>query len=279
MKQALLYPGCLILYRFPEYEYTSKLLLQELNISTRMLDEMVCCGAYIQGSHANWEYLAAYNMSLAEKEGLDIVTLCGGCTNIFKQVKHACDTNPEKLAELNGKLHERGLEFNNKVKVQHLWEVLHENYEELASLVSRPLSLNIAMMYPCQIFYPAEVMEFSHLQARQTIEKLAGLAKSNIVHYPQEFECCGSSLVNVKPDIAYNLGKNRLEALEKQEADVIITACGNCHVLLDRMQREYHPGRQIPAMFISQLWGWLLGWPKADLKIKSPLLQRVMQNV
>lgn len=279
MKRVLLYPGCLILYRFPEYEYTSKLLLETLNISTETLDNLVCCGAYMQGSSANWEYLAAYNMSLAEANNLDIITLCGGCTNVFKRLKHKCQINPEKQAELNVKLGKIGLEFRNEVKVKHLFEIITDNYEQLAKLISKSVDLNIAAMYPCQLFYPSEIIGFDPIQAQNTLEGLAQLSNCNIINYPQENDCCGSSLINVNPDIAHKLGKNRLETLEEKDAQVIVTACGNCHVLLDRMQKEYHQGRQIPAMFISQFIGLILGWNNNDLRIKSPLLRRVIKNV
>ncbi|HZK44216.1 MAG TPA: CoB--CoM heterodisulfide reductase iron-sulfur subunit B family protein [Syntrophomonadaceae bacterium] len=279
MKNVVLYPGCLVLYRFSEYEYTSKLLLQQLGMNPVTLDKNVCCGAYVQGTTENWEYLAAYNMALAEAQGLEIITLCGGCTNTFKRLKHECNHNPEKLKQVNIKLKKMGLEFNNQVRVRHLLEVLKDNYDQIAQQLSKEVKLNIAIMNPCQIYRPSEIMQFDNPDQPQNMQKLVSLTGANVIHYLQEHECCGSSLANVNIEIAHTLGSVRLKELEKLETDLVITACGNCHLLLDRMQREYHQGRQIPIMFVSQLIGLALGWSQRDLRIKNALLRRVIKNV
>ncbi len=279
MKDVVLYPGCLVLYRFPEYEYTSKLLLQELGLNSVALNESVCCGAYVQGNTENWEYLAAYNMSLAESQGLEIITLCGGCTNTFKRLKDMCAKNPEKLEILNKRLSKLGLKFTNQVKVRHLLEVLNDNFEQLERQISKKVGLNLGVMNPCQVYRPSEIMKFDNPEEPRIMQKLAALTGAKVINYLQEDECCGSSLINVNKEMAQSLGRNRIRELEKLETDLVVTACGNCHLLLDRLQGEYHQGRQIPAIFISQLIGLSLAWPYRELKIKNALLRRLIKNV
>lgn len=279
MADVVLYPGCLVLYRFPEYEYTSKLLLEQLGLNPLSLHKSVCCGAYVQGSRDNWEYLAAYNMALAESQGLEIITLCGGCTNTFKRLKDMCARSPEKQEMLNKKLNKLGLKFTNQVRIRHILEVLNDNYAGLEKSINKKVNLNLGVMNPCQVYRPAEIMRFDNPEEPRIMQKIAALTGANVINYLQEDECCGSSLINIDQEIAYSLGRNRVRELEKLGIDLVVTACGNCHLLLDRMQGEYHQGRQIPVMFITQLIGLSLAWSYKDLKIKNAILRRLIKNV
>lgn len=102
--ECFIYPGCLNLYRFPEYEYSAVKVLKILGINAKSLPDSVCCGSFMEGQSENWEYLAAYNLSLAEKHGRGVITLCGGCTSSFLRIKKKCLDNGEFKHKLNKKL-------------------------------------------------------------------------------------------------------------------------------------------------------------------------------
>lgn len=121
--QYYLFPGCLNLYRFPEYELSARQVLSRLGISTGSLDGQTCCGGFLEGKTENWQLMAAYNLSLAERKGAGLITLCGGCTNTFRRVIYHCRRDPGLLSDLNRKLKVVGLEFQNKVEVKHVLQV------------------------------------------------------------------------------------------------------------------------------------------------------------
>ena len=108
MKIAI-YPGCMVLARFQEYELASRRVLEQLGYEIVELGEFCCCGAsLLPGVTDNWVNLAAYTLALAEKVGANIVTLCGNCTNNFKRVNLYLEGNPkvrDEIIERNMDMH------------------------------------------------------------------------------------------------------------------------------------------------------------------------------
>lgn len=272
-RKKVLFAGCLITYRFPEYELSAKLVLNALNIQTETLAETICCGSVIQGVTKNWIYMAAYDLALAEQHNMDLITLCGGCTNTFKRLQSMCNQSPKLLAEINSMLTKVGMQFHNTVKVMHLIEVLNENMTDLLLLLKTTIPLNIAVVNPCQVFRPDAIMQFDNASHPRVMHNLLNSAVSTIIPYSLEDNCCGSSLGLSDVSAASKIGAARLHELESKDADVIITACGNCHLLLHCMQSEYHKGRRIPCLFISQLLGLAMGLSPENVMIYDPLIR------
>lgn len=276
--EAIIFPGCLVLYRFPEYEASSIRVLQMLGINARLLPGACCCGSFLQGVNDNWPIITAYNMALAERAGGNLITLCGGCTNTFKRCQAFYHQHPEELITVNSKLVKLGLNFTNTVKISHIIEVLDGKQSALKSKMRKKIPLRAAMMNPCQVFRPKEIMDFDETEKPVIMDKLASLSGAEIVHYKQESDCCGSSLSLTRPEIAQQLGSERLKELERMQADVLVTACGNCHLLLDRRQVEYYHGKRIPGIFLSQLLGLAAGFSLVEMGIKSPALRRLLAD-
>ena len=278
-KKRALFPGCLVTYRFPEYELSSKRVLEALRIETHTLPELMCCGQVLQGLNQNWIYMTAYNLALAEQSNLDVITLCGGCTNTFKRVQSMCRQNPQVLDDINKVLTRVDLQFHNTVKTQHLLEVLDEHNDEIMGCLIKVIPLKTALMNPCQVFRPAAVMNFDDAEHPQVMEKLLGPVVTDIIPYSLQDNCCGASLGMSNLAAAYQVGKARLQELEHKDVDLIITACGNCHLLLHGMQSEYYNGRRIPCLFLPQLLGLALGLRTQDVMINDPRIRRLVTNV
>jgi len=279
IKEKALFPGCLVTYRFPEYELSSKRVLEALRIETHTLPELMCCGQVLQGINPNWIYMTAYNLALAEQRDMDVITLCGGCTNTFKRVQSMCRQNPWVLDDINQVLTRVGLHFHNTVKTQHLHEVLYEHIDKSMGCLRKVIPLKIAIMNPCQVFRPAAIMKFDNSKHPQVMETLLGPVVSDIISYSLQDNCCGASLSMSDQAAAYQVGKARLEELEDKDVDLIITACGNCHLLLHCMQPEYYSGRRIPCLFLPQLLGLAMGFRPQDLMINDPRIRRMVTSV
>lgn len=273
-----LFPGCLITQRFPEYELSSKLILNALNIETRTLPETICCGSVLQGVTKNWIYMAAYDLALAEQNNMDIITLCGGCTNTFKRLQSICCHTPELLFDINQVLGKAGLVFHNTVRVKHLLEVLNENIDEVVRLASNVIPLNIALVNPCQVFRPSDVMKFDNADHPAVMNNLLRSCVANIIPYAMQDNCCGSSLALNDKSAAHKIGAARLMELRNKNVDVMITGCGNCHLLLHCMQSEYNNGRRIPCLFISQLLGLAMGLTSEDMMIDDTLIRGMLND-
>jgi len=72
-----------------------------------------------------WLTVAARNISLAEEQGLDILTLCNGC---YYTLKHTVDEleDPTLRGKVNEALAKTGHQYARKAKVRHFIQVLAE---------------------------------------------------------------------------------------------------------------------------------------------------------
>lgn len=274
-----LFAGCLVTYRFPEYELSGKRVLEAIGIKTRIIPGMICCGQVVQGLNSNWIYMAAYNLALAEQRNMDIITLCGGCTNTFKRLQFMCRQKPGLMDDINQVLSRAGLHFQNQVKVRHILQVLNQKSDEIKNCTNSPIPLKIALTNPCQLFRPAEVMDFDDAEHPLVMKNLLNPVVKEIVPYSMQDNCCGASLLMNNPEGAYQAGKARLKELEKGNIDLIITACGNCHLLLHCLQARYYEGRRIPGMFITQLLGIAMGFKPDELMINDQHLRGLVEGV
>ncbi len=277
-REKALYAGCLVTSCFPEYELSSKLILEAIGLNTHTLPEVTCCGQVLQGVTPNWIYMAGYNLALAEQNNMDIVSLCGGCINTFKRVQFMCRENPETLLDINRRLAKVGLEFHNNVKTQHLLEVLHEHNDELIAVTKKHLPLRAAVMNPCQVYRPAAVMNFDDSEHPRVMENLVH-AVTAVIPYSLQDQCCGASLSMSNLEAAYQIGRSRLDELQRKDIEVIITACGNCHLLLDNNQSAYYNGHKIPCLFLPQLLGVAMGMTTDEMMINDFGIRSILNNV
>jgi heterodisulfide reductase subunit B len=264
------YPGCLVLQRMVQYELATRRLLEALDVTLEDLDEAACCGAPIVESFSDeWVALAAYNLALAERLDLDVVTLCGSCTNTLRRARQAL-VDPALRERVNARLAPFDLQVSGRVRVKHVLQVLSERRDLLRERVSVPLALDVALTYPCQVTRPAEVAQFDDPLQPRAMHDLVAFTGATIVETGVEWECCGSSYAMSDEELALTAGRRKLEAA--RGADLLVDSCGNCHLLLERMQRAIwagHERQRLPVLFLPQLLGLALGLAPEELGLNG----------
>lgn len=264
------YPGCLVLQRMPQYELATKRLLAALGIELRDIPQAACCGAPVVESFSDdWLYLAAYNLALAEAMGLDILTVCGSCTNTLRRARRALQ-DAGLRDKVNGRLAALGLRVEGRSEVQHLLQVLIAYRQALRERIVSPLRLRVALTYPCQVFRPGELSAFDDPLRPRAMHELVALTGAEIVETGVEYDCCGSTYMMSDEPLALAAGRRKLEA--SRGADVLVDACGNCHLLLERMQHAIWGGQaaeRLPVLFLPQLLGLALGLPPEEVGVNS----------
>lgn len=249
----LLYPGCTVLARYPDYEAESRRVLATIGIETRDLEAFCCCGASLApGIWEEWACLPAYTLAQAERDGLDVLTLCGGCTNTFRRAETYLKNDSELLGKTNHALGKLGLSYSGGVRVRHLIEVLEENLSALSQKVKRRLKHRVALSPPCQVFRPSRLYG-----ARKTrpgsMRRIAEKIGIQLIDYPLEDDCCGSTLLTVDQSMAIRAGTSKLMSAIDHGADVVCVACGNCLFLLHRYQKKMGLKRGVPIVTLSEL--------------------------
>lgn len=267
METWALFPGCLVLQRMPQYEKATIRVLRELDVRLENIPRAACCGAPLESFTDRWVHLSAYNLALAEEMGRDLVTLCGNCASTLSRAGAAL-AEPALRAEVNQTLKGLGLRFTGEARVQHLIRLLSEHCEKLREKVTRRLHLRVAVTHPCQALRPASVMGFDDPLHPEAMRRLVELTGAEVIDYPGENECCGSTLYLAHEGLGLAAGTRKLASAA--DADVLVDACGNCQLLLERFQglltQDSGLGRTA-VLTLPQLLGLALGAEGEELGI------------
>ncbi|MHB1390099.1 MAG: heterodisulfide reductase-related iron-sulfur binding cluster [Thermoleophilia bacterium] len=272
MEKRLLFPGCLVLARFQDYELSAKAVLGRLGIELLDMDGQACCSSSIVPPFSDdWVNMAAYNMALAEKEGLDMVTLCGSCTRTLKLAEKTLRDDPGLWLRVNQRLDEMGLNYCARVQVRHIIQVLDENQDRMAGLVSQPLDMRVALSHPCNVIRPAALMKYDDPWKPRKMREIAGRTGATVVDYELEYECCGATLLMVNRDWAVAAATAKLKSAMAAGAEALVVSCGNCELILGRLQDEIRrsdPEVSLPVLFLPQLVGRAMGMSEQELGLE-----------
>lgn len=271
MERMILFPGCLVLSRFHEYELASRQILNRLGIEILDMEEFCCCGSsLVSGVRDDWVNLPAYSLARGEKLGMDIVTLCGSCTNTFLRVNLALERDPNLLERANSRLEKLGLSYTGTTKVRHILEILADRVDEIGKSVISTLNFKIALSHPCQIMRPSEIIPKQNPLNFQSMREIVSALGVEVVNYSAEWDCCGSTILLCNKAMALGVGKRKLESAIEAGAEMVCICCGNCLLLLDRHQSQMemkNGEKRMPVLSLPQIIGMTFGFPRDEMGI------------
>jgi len=288
MKYAL-FKGCFLPVRLPHIEKISVQVLGDLGVDLVDLQGFSCCPepvGFLSNDSLTGMAVAARNISLAEEEKLDILTLCNGCTYTLKQVNEALKGNGELREKVNDVLSAADREFRGTVEVRHFASIISEEIggEKISRLVENQLTgLGVASHTGCHIVSPREVMAFDDPLDPVVLDGLVRALGAS----PSDFElktlCCGWTLTNYgdKEGADKVLGA-KLGAMNDARADCIATICPQCFYQFDTGQmltvRRLGLDFKIPVFFYPQLLGLAMGYTLDEIgyprhRVKTPDLE------
>lgn len=265
---ACIFPGCLVAYRFPEYEKSASLVLDALGVDQVFVDCFTCCGSQVAESADEMFLLAlgARNLAIAQSHGADtVICLCGSCTYELLRAKERLG-NPMNLARVNEMLKPEGLYYDvrNPLQVKHILEVLDALPRKLEGLCGNKISVGAAVQEPCNALRPAYL--HPALDGRSSLLRdITAWTGADCARFEYENRCCGGTMLAFDEPVGMDLASLRYHALEKCDAQIIVTACPNCHsvyyVYPRAVNKKYgKPGSRLPpAVFITQLLGLSMG--------------------
>jgi heterodisulfide reductase subunit B len=272
MNRYALFLGCTTPTQVIQYELSSRWVCKQLGIELVDIDDFVCCGInQVNLSHEAGLLLAAMNLAFAEKEGLDILTLCAACTGHLAEAVEKLK-NQETKNSINNKLKTMGLEYKGKAKVKHISRVLYEDIgiDEIKEKINIDLSdLRAAPHYGCHYLKPESTFDgFDDPDNPRTLHQLISATGASPIQYETLNLCCGGKSFPVSREVAFYLVQKKLDNLMAQKIDCLVVQCQTCYLMYSDQQKEINKRLEkrynIPILLYPQLLGLALGGDPAN---------------
>jgi heterodisulfide reductase subunit B len=266
--------GCTIPARARNYEMSARKVTESLGLQIKDIEGFSCCGFPMKAvSQETTELIAARNLALAEKDGVDVAVLCSACTSVLSEVAKELKHDPKLLEEINAQLKPLGLEYKGSTRVKHFTRILYEDVglDKVKAAVKRELKgLSFAPHYGCHYLKPSEAYDgFDQVEAPQSIDKLIEALGAESVDYEDLKQCCGGGLLAINKDIAMAMAGSKLKRVKAAGADAIVLVCPFCSVMYDDNQREIETlagtEYKLPVLYFPQVLGLALGIDPKDL--------------
>ena len=257
-----------------ELDNATKFVAKKLDINLIPMPEASCCGGgVIDGFDKNLKlFINGRTLALAEKEGLDILTICNTCTLTLSEVNEELINNRESLDKANEYLAQIGLKYSGKVKIKHLLYAIRDDigFDNLKKKAVKSLKgINIAPFYGCHILRPSSVVKFDDVENPQGFEELIKALGGEPVSYVRRTKCCGFQTILVNEATSTSLAGNAIFEAQEKGADVMVTPCPLCHLSLDTYQtvaaRSINKKLSLPITHLPQLIGIALGGDYAEM--------------
>lgn len=274
------YLGCVIPNRYPMTERATRSVLSELGVHLKEMEGASCCpapGVFRSFDIPTWLTLGARNVTIAEQNQADILTMCNGCYGTLLEVDHLLKHNPNKKSEVNEHLKKIGRKYNGSIKVKHLMEVLYFDIglKKIQDVAIKPLGLKIAVHYGCHLLKPMETRPWGEFENPRFFDEIIEALGCESVDYKDKLMCCGAGggVRSAIKEVSLDFTRHKLEEIRKVGADLIVVACPFCQLQLDLGQLEVNSifkdmiGEpfKIPVFYISQLLGLSMGLNPNDL--------------
>ena len=266
MKQYGLYLGCLMPTEQYAYELSLREALPPLGIKLIDLPGSSCCGEPMKSINQLMTlYLSARNIALAEKQSLDIFAPCAMCHLALTECQHVLKNNDLLKNRVNSLLAQEDLEIKGTNRILHTIDLLHDDIglDIIKQSVKKPVSLKIATHYGCHLIRPSEIGRPVDPEKPQKMENILTSIGATPVDYPQKLDCCGAPLLAHLPESALTKTGQKLQAVQDQGFDALVTVCPWCQKMFDDRQQKagetIATSLNVPVFYLTQLLGLALG--------------------
>jgi len=277
MTEYKMFEGCTIGNRIPFIEASSRKVFDKLGIQTSQAPFSCCPDPTGMKSFDNdaWLVMGARNLSLAEAEGKDIVSLCNGCTNTLRGVKHQLQHDSLKKEKVNLELAKVGKEFKGSVDVKHFIDVLKKEVgiDKIKGAITKQLSgLKVAVHPGCHYMRPSEWMESDDPMRPTTLKELVSATGASVVDYGEEVLCCGSAVTNAYEEHGLQNLKIKMDLIKKSGVDIIAVNCPACFQQFDTRQRDlgkkFETEYNVPILYLTELYAFAMVFSPDELGLK-----------
>ena len=259
------YPGCSLDGTAREFGESTEAICEALEIELKELEDWNCCGS--SSAHITSDLLAvalaARNLEIADRAGLDLVVPCAACYQRLKAAEK--DLLEGKYIEgITGKY--RG-DFDVKHLADFIWKDVGK--KAITARVRKPLKgLRPVCYYGCLTTRPPRITGARNPEDPQAMDRIMKWLGADVRNWSYKTDCCGGNLILTRPDIARKLLGKLFDMAEEAGADCIVVGCPMCFSNLDTAQKDIskESGKEyaVPIFYFSELMGLAFGDPSAS---------------
>jgi len=276
------YPGCSLDGTSREYGESTRAVARTLDVTLKELPDWSCCGT--SSAHITDDKLAlglaARNLEIADRIGLDLITPCAACYSRLKTGDR----------DLRAGISTDGFkdEYKGDYNIKHLAGFFREDVGEaaIAARVVKPLKdLNVVCYYGCLITRPPKVTGAADPDNPEFIDDIMRTLGTTVKPWSFKTDCCGASHILTLPRVAYRMVAKLLDMAAEAGAEAIVCGCPMCQSNLDSWQpqisEQMEKSYQVPIFFFTELMGLAFGHPDVNKWLSRhavdprPLLQRL----
>jgi heterodisulfide reductase subunit B len=267
--------GCIMPLRYPGIESSSRAVMDSLGVELADMHGASCCpapGVMRSFDQTYWMSVAARNLVIAQKMGVDIVTICNGCFDTLFEVAHKLNHDPELRKKVNKILKEAGVdEYEGNVNVRHFVELLYKDVgvEAIRAKAKEGKGMKAAVHYGCHFLKPSNIKKIDDAERPHIFDDIVEAAGVTSVPFKDKGTCCGAGggVRARTPDVALKMTKENLTNIQAAGAEVIVDCCPFCHLQYDAGQAQLKEFG-IPVLHLSQLLGLAFGLEKDKLGLE-----------
>lgn len=250
-----------------QYETSTDAVFSRLGVGLVDIKEFNCCGRPLRSYDFKAYMLSAVrNLCLAEKNGLNIMTVCNCCYGNLMNADHVMKQDASIRGEISGLLGKEGLEYNGGIKIRHMLEFLYKDVglEEIRKKVVKTLNKpKVAVHYGCHILRPKDIVQFDDPEKPSIFDQLVELTGAQGIDWDAKVKCCGASSLGVNDGLAMDITKMKVADARKSGADYLCVSCVYCQLQFDNVQKRLTEksknGNPLPSILYTQLLGLCLG--------------------
>jgi len=274
------YPGCVSRSTGKEMDRSTRVVCAALGIELEELPDWSCCGA----THVPNEFvstgLAVRNIIQTDQP---IVTACSICYSNLRNAVLRMEV-PEVRAKINAVL----AKDSEGAQIRHVLDVILEVLQKDDDRLVVPLKdIKAAPYYGCLLTRPKGGIDSPEVPT--IMDGLIKALKAEPVDFGLKAFCCGGPIFMPQEDAAADIIYRILKDAKKAGAEVIVTVCPLCHLMLDAKQKVLEQRHAeiigIPVLYVTQLVGIALGLGPEDLGLNMnsvspmPMVEKVYERM
>jgi len=287
-----LFLGCNMPAIRPDVERAMRLAIPALGIELVDLEGSACCPAF--GTFPSADEIASlavsgWNLSIAEKEGVNSLVQCGSCYSVLRMAREKLVKDEEKRERVNELLKKVDKHFEGKTCPRHVIDILFNDVgtEKISQSIKKDLQgLNVVVQYPCHTRFPSDVLGFDSPGRPRMLQKLVEALGATVQGYSRELQCCGGAggFARQAYQDALKFSKKKFDAMVREtQVDFIVVNCITCLMHMEKVQKEFSKEDRefsIPVFDYAQILALCMGFdPKEVASISIIPRDKVIERV